>query len=206
MADEQQAGAGGAAFGKQQFEEGLAGIGVQRRGRFVGDHQFRLADQRAGGGDALLLADRQLVGTPGVQLGAEAEVLEQGGGRRGHAAMALARALGAQGREAAGQLDVGAHAEKRQQVELLEDVAAVVDAEAVAGAGRQRGQLLAEQAHAAALGQLHAAEQAEQGGLAAAAGTLEKQAFAALQAQVGDVQQLGMAGPGEAEVGEFDQR
>src|SRR5690606_12089270 len=119
MADEQQAGAGGSAFGKQQFEEGLAGVGVQRRGRFVGDHQLRLADQRAGGGDALLLADRQLVGAPGVQVGAEAEVLEQGGGRRGHATMTLARACGAQGREAAGQLDVVAYAEKRQQVELL---------------------------------------------------------------------------------------
>src|SRR5471030_981218 len=59
MADKQQAGASVAAFGEQQLNESLAGVVVQRRGGFVGDHQFRLADQRAGGGDALLLADGQ---------------------------------------------------------------------------------------------------------------------------------------------------
>src|SRR3990167_5306232 len=57
VADKQQAGTGFAALGKQQFEKGFAGVGIQGRGGFVGDHQLRLADQRTGGGHALLLAD-----------------------------------------------------------------------------------------------------------------------------------------------------
>ena len=131
--------------------------------------------------------------------------LEQGGGGPVDAAVTLAGALRSQPREAAGQLDVVAHREKRQQVELLEDVAGVVDPEAVAGAGGELAEVLAEQTDMPVLGPLHAAEQAEQGGLATAAGALEKQGLAALQGEVGNIQQLRLAGPGEAEVGEFDQ-
>ncbi|MNP78129.1 hypothetical protein D3C76_1756790 [compost metagenome] len=53
----------------------------------------------------------------------------------------------------------------------------MIDTKVIAGAGRECRQLLAEQANAAAIGLLHTAEQAEQGGLAAAAGALEEQGF-----------------------------
>src|SRR5690606_23455643 len=198
VADEQQAGARRAALGEQQLEEGLAGVVIQRRGGLVGDHQFRLADQRAGGGDPLLLADRQGIGAALQQLGLQAQVLQQLGGGVVDAAVALAGAAGAAFREAAGQLDVFPDGQEGQQVELLEDVAGMVDAEAVAGAGRHLRQLLAKQLQAAAAGLLYAAEQTEQCGLAAAAGPLEEQALAAAQGEGGDIQQLGLAGPGEA--------
>src|SRR5450830_1693325 len=174
MADKQQAGAGVAAFGEQQLQEGFAGVVVQGRGGLVGDHQFRLADQRTGGG---------LVDT----------------------AVALLGPLRTQFGKVARQLDVFAHRQERQQVELLEDVAGVVDAKTVAGAGREVGQLLAEQANAAPAGFLHAAQQAEQGGLAAATGALEEQGLPRFQAERGDIQQLWVPGPVEAQVGQFDQ-
>ena len=58
MADKQQAGAGLAAFGEQQFEKGFAGVGIQGRGRLVGDHQLWLTDQRTRSRHTLLLANR----------------------------------------------------------------------------------------------------------------------------------------------------
>ncbi|MNC75117.1 hypothetical protein D3C75_1266000 [compost metagenome] len=62
---------------------------------------------------------------------------KQGGSRFIDAAVALFRPFGAQFREVAGQFDVLAHRQKRQQVELLEDVASVIDTKVIAGAGRQ---------------------------------------------------------------------
>ena len=82
----------------------------------------------------------------------------------------------------------------------------MIDTEAFAGTGRELAQILAEQADMAALRSLHTAEQAEQGGLAAAAGALEKQGLARRQGEMGNIQQLRLARPGEAEIGEFDQR
>ncbi|MNZ56901.1 hypothetical protein D3C78_748610 [compost metagenome] len=122
-----------------------------------------------------------------------------------HAAMARPGPFGAGAGEMAGQLDVLPHREERQQVELLEDVAGVVYAEVVAARRGEPGDVLVEQADAAALRLLHAAEQAEQGGLAAAGGALEEQGFAALQTEFRDIQQFRLAGPGEAEVVDFDQ-
>ena len=49
-------------LGEQQIEEGRLAVAVERRGRLVGHDQLRRADQRAGGGDALLLADAQVGG------------------------------------------------------------------------------------------------------------------------------------------------
>src|SRR5450830_656243 len=206
MADKQQAGAGVAAFGEQQLQEGFAGVVVQGRGGLVGDHQFRLADQRTGGGHPLLLADGQRVGAALQQiLVLQAQVREQARGGLVDTAVALLGPLRTQFGKVARQLDVFAHRQERQQVELLEDVAGVVDAKTVAGAGREVGQLLAEQANAAPAGFLHAAQQAEQGGLAAATGALEEQGLPRFQAERGDIQQLWVPGPVEAQVGQFDQ-
>ena len=207
MADEQQAGAGFAAFGEQQLEKGCAGISVQGRGWFVGNHQLRLADQGAGGGHPLLLADGQRIGASFKQIGLiQAQVGEQDDRGLVDAAMALAGPLRTQAREMAGQLYVLAHREKRQQVELLEDIAGMVNSEAVAGTGGKLAEVLAEHLNVTALRFLHAAEQAQQGGLATAAGALEEQALPTLQGEGGNVQQLRLAGPGKTEVGQFYQR
>jgi hypothetical protein len=77
MADEDQRGADGGGLLQQQVDEGLLAFGIERRGRFVGDQDFRPADQRARGGDALLLADRQLAGRLVPEVGVEVEVAQQ---------------------------------------------------------------------------------------------------------------------------------
>ena len=181
-------------------------VAVQRRGGFVGDHQLRLADQGTGGGDALLLADGEFPGRTAGQRGiAQPQVAEQGQGRALGIAMPRYGALAAQRRELAGQQDVVQDREKGQQIELLEEKAGVVDAKTIAPGGGEGPQVLTEQAHLAAAGALHAAEQAEQGGLAAARRAFEKQRLAGRQLEVPDVQAFRLARPGEAEVLDLDQ-
>ena len=90
-----------------------ARFGVQVAGRFVGQDDGRIVDQRAGDGDPLLLAPRQLVGLviqPVAQtyprqccFGARAAILAAGVDQR--------------------QLNVGKGCGTRQQVEALEDEA-----------------------------------------------------------------------------------
>ncbi|GAA3082713.1 hypothetical protein GCM10020000_80940 [Streptomyces olivoverticillatus] len=48
----------------QQFQNLLAGPGVQRAGRFVRDHRIRAGDQRAGDRDPLLLTAGELARPP----------------------------------------------------------------------------------------------------------------------------------------------
>src|SRR6218665_262432 len=202
MADKQQAGAGSAAFGEQQLQKGFAGVGVQRRSGLVGDYQFGLANQGACCGDPLLLADGQGIGAPFQQVMFQPQVGEQGVGGLADAAVALLGAAGTQLGEVAGQVDVLPHPDEQQQGELLKDVAGVIDAKMIAGTGRQLGQVLPQQGNRAAVGLLHPAEQPQQGGLAATTRALEEQGFACRQMERGNIQQFGVAGPGEAEVTE----
>ncbi len=200
MADEQQAGAGCTAFVEQQAQKTLAAVGIERRGRFIGDHQFRLADQRTSRGDPLLLADGERVGAALEQRRGQPEMLEQPACGLLRTAVSTAGTLPAQAREAAGQGDVGAYREERQEVELLEDEAGVIDPPAVAGCGAEAGQVAAEQADVPAVGHMHATDQAQQRALAAARRAFEKHPFTLVQTQLGDVQQLGLPGPGEMQV------
>src|SRR5690606_29524284 len=156
--------------------------------------------QCAGGGDALLLTDGQGFGAALVQRRRQAQVIEQLAGGLLDTAVALPGTLGAQRGKAAGQGDVFTHRQKRQQIELLENVTRVIDAKAVTCAGAEQAQVLAEQAHAATPGLLYAAQQTEQSGLAAPGGAVEKQAFALGQLERGDIQQLSLAGPGKTEL------
>ena len=90
VADEQQAGTSSAALVEQQADEHFTGVGVQRRGRLVGNHQLGLTDQRAGCGYPLLLAYRQAVGTARQQCRvAQPQVGEQFACRLVDTAMAL---------------------------------------------------------------------------------------------------------------------
>ena len=181
-------------------------VAARRRGGFVGDHQFRLADQGTGGGDALLRADGEFAGRASGQIGiAQPQGTEQGQGRTLRIAMPRRGALAAQRREPAGQQDVVQDREKGQQIELLEEKTRVVDAKTVTPGGGERSQVLTEQPYLAATGALHAAEQAEQGGLAAARRAFEKQCLAGCQLEVPDVQAFRLARPGEAEVLDLDQ-
>jgi len=70
---QQHCGARARALGEQQVEEGPLAVLVQGRGRLVGDHQLRAADDRTRGCDALPLTDRQLGGRARQQLRREIE-------------------------------------------------------------------------------------------------------------------------------------
>ena len=205
MADEQQAGAGCAAFGEQQAQERLAAVRIQRRSGLVGDHQLGLADQRTGGGDPLLLADGERRGRLRAQFGGQAQIAQQALDGGDHAAIPFLGAALAQARETTGQRDVFGHREKGQQIELLEDVAGMLDPEAVPGCRAEAGEILAEQTHLAASRHLHAAKQAEQGGLAAAGRSAQEHALPAPQLEGRNVQQLRLAGPGEADLDNVEQ-
>ena len=60
MAHHDERRAGRRSLSEQEIEEGLLPIAVERGGWLVGDDEFRAADQRARGGDALLLTDAQV--------------------------------------------------------------------------------------------------------------------------------------------------
>ena len=62
LVGDEHAGRAGVAAGAQQPQDVLAGLGVQRAGRLVGQHQPALADQRPGDRHPLLLAAGHLVG------------------------------------------------------------------------------------------------------------------------------------------------
>ena len=95
---------------------------VEVAGRLVGEQQRRVVDQRAGDGDALLLAARQLVRMV-IEPLAEADRLERRGG-------ALAALLGADAAPVEQrQLHVLERDGPRQQVEALEHEADLVVAD-----------------------------------------------------------------------------
>ena len=66
VADHDDARAGRRALREKELQERSLGVAVERRRRLVGDDDLRRADQCAGGGDALLLADAQARGSYGV--------------------------------------------------------------------------------------------------------------------------------------------
>ena len=91
-------------------------------------------------------------------------------------------------REAQAQRDVVAHAEKRQQVELLEDHAKVIGAEAVPRSTTHRLQPVAGDLDAALAGQQHARQQAQQRALATATDPAQQHAAALLDPQPRHIQ------------------
>ena len=77
----------------QQIEDGLAAARVEVAGRLVGEQQHRIGHQRAGDGDALLLAARQLGGAPVGGAAGDADLLERLAGARARLAPAHAEEL-----------------------------------------------------------------------------------------------------------------
>ena len=77
LVGDQHPGGAGVAAAAQQAQDLLAGVGVERAGRLVGQDQPPLADDRAGDGDPLLLAAGHLVGEPVGQVG-DADLLQRG--------------------------------------------------------------------------------------------------------------------------------
>ncbi len=109
----------------EQIEDLLAGVGVQRAGRLVGQDDIRPVDQGAGDGDALLLAAGEFVGAV-VGAVAQADALQR---RAGAAQALLAGQPGVHQRQG----DLFDSRGARQQVELLEDEADAAAADARLG-------------------------------------------------------------------------
>jgi len=128
VTDQQQSRPGAGALLQQQFDEILPPVGIQSGGRLVGENQIRPADQGAGGGNPLLLADRQFGGGAMDQRRfIHAQMGEQPLRFSGHRSGGSHRTASTTGGESAGQGHVVPHREVGQQVEHLEDHAQMIE-------------------------------------------------------------------------------
>lgn len=166
MRDEEDGEAELAVEVAQQLEDGAGGLGVEGAGGLVGEEHLGVAGQGAGDADALLLAAGELGGV-GLGLVGEADEVEEFQGLAGAFAAGDAEDL-------QGELDVGLHGARGQQVEVLEDHADaaagfaefLAGAAAAAGEGGELDPVDGDGAAGGALQQVHAADE---GGLAGAA-------------------------------------
>ena len=121
----------------QRVEHFADELGIERRGHLVEQHDLRLECQRAGDGDTLLLSSREGL-RPRVHLVAKSDAVEE-----------LFRAedslVAAQFQHLHRRLnEVAQYREVWKQIELLKNDAALLAAEAVAGACRERTEVVAE--------------------------------------------------------------
>ena len=152
----------GVARGVEALEEidddALVG-GVEVSGGLVGEEDGRVVDQGTGDADALLLSSAELAGEV-AGAGAEADAIE---GCPGFA-------LVGHGVEVLGEHDVFYRGEVGDEVELLEDEADLVGAEAVELGGAHGGDIDAVDPELSGGGAVEAAEEVDEGGFAGAGG------------------------------------
>ena len=128
MGDEEEARAGVADEGEEEGDDGVAGRLVEAAGGLVGEEERRAGGEGAADRDALLLAAGELLGVAGEKR-LEAEAAGE---------LGLPGGVEAAG-EAGLEGEVGGDVEARDQVELLEDEADRLAAEAGArGVGERR--------------------------------------------------------------------
>ena len=121
----------GFGLGEKQVQKRRLRRGIQRRGRLVGDNQRRRSDQRARGGDALLLTHTQRCGARCGDVVRQAQRIAQPVSLGAH----IACASFAGGGKSERQRDVVGDGCKGQQVELLKNQPDVFGAKPVARAG-----------------------------------------------------------------------
>ena len=164
----------------QQAQDLLGRLPVQVAGGLVADQQGRVGDDGAGDGHALLLAAGQFVRAV-LRAVAQADQLQCDFG------IALALRAGQAGQQQR-QLDVALRGQHRHQVVELEHVADVLAAPVRELAALHRVDALAVDGDLPARGDVEAADQVEQGGLARAGGAHERHEIAAGDVQVHAVQ------------------
>ena len=133
--------------------------GVEVAGGLVGEQDGWVVDEGAGDADALLFAAGELAGQV-LGAGGEADAFEGGAGF----------GLVGHGVEVLGEHDVLERREVGDQVELLEDEADLVGAEAVEFGGGHGGDVDAVDLELAGGGAVEAAEEVDEGGFAGAGG------------------------------------
>lgn len=167
----------------QERQEGLAAVGIEGGGGFIGDDQRRGADDGSGDGDALLLSDGEM-GYGSVEVAVDVEATRQafdfaGERRRGDTGSACRV-------EVAGQGDILFDREVGDEIEALEDVSDLRAAQRVAGGCGEVGEVLAQDVDASLLRHEHSGDEGEERGLAAAGWPVEKAAMTCLDAKLVD--------------------
>ena len=167
----------------------LAQLQIQRAQRLVQQQHLRLVHQRAGDGDALLLAAGQLI-DGALLIALHLHQLEHAVHAPGDLLLFLAAGLHAQ---RLGLLQVEAEGDVVEHVQMGEQRVLLkhrVDAALV----RRNGQhVRALEQHAALVGHLKAADDAQKRRLAAARGAQQRDEFALANVQIDVVQHLGIA-------------
>ena len=170
VGDEHRRGAELAQQAAQIDLHGLAQLAVERRERLVEQQQLGPYGQRTRHRDALLLTARQRPHRAAGEVG-EVHQLEEAPNRRRDVGGGMAAGLQAEG-------DVLGDGEMREQRVVLEHHADV------AAMRRLGGDVLAVEPHAAAVGFQEAGDDAQQGGLAAARRSQQRDEFAGRHLEV----------------------
>ena len=161
---------------REQAQQLVGGLGVQRAGGLVRQQQPGPGDQCPGDGRALLLTAGDLVGVLLQKVG-DGQLVGDGPQPPLHLVVGEAR-------QHQRQIDVVFHGEGVQQIELLEHEAQLVPAECGNLALPDLVQILAVQADAAGGGPVQRREDVEQRGLARAGFAHDGHVFALLHAEV----------------------
>ena len=202
MAHEQQRRAGSGALGVEEREKVVARVRIERGGRFVGDEQFRPADEAARQGDALLLTHRQfrdVARTP--RGGVETQRFQKARSLGERATRQAGRARRATRREAQRQQHIVENGEIGEQIEELKHEADVIGAQTIAARAAGEGEILAEEFDAAGSWRQDTGDEIQQRALAAAAGALQEHTLAAADPQLLDGEQVTIsARPAKAQV------
>lgn len=130
VADEYQGAAMGFGLVKQQIEEAVTVVGIERRGWLVSEKDLRAADQCSGNGGPLLLTNAQLHYRRRVQVVAEIQRSQQAPGC-GLGTTASSGSLGFPRGEGTRQGYVLQGRQIRKEVELLENDAHMVGSEPI---------------------------------------------------------------------------
>ena len=199
VGDENQGRLAAALQAEQQIDHLLAGLAVEVAGRLVGEDDLRAGAQRAGDGDALLLAAgelrREVVGAMG-----QAHLGEHGAGRL-------------EGVGLAGELQRQGHVLQRRhgrhQMERLEDDADVAAADDGKLVLAQPHEIVAGDPHLARGRPLQAGDHHQQGGLARAARADHGNQLAGRDLDIDSPQNLhgaGATGERQRDVAQIDDR
>jgi hypothetical protein len=164
----------------EQIHHHVTALRIERRRRFVGEDNRRIAGDRARDRDALLLAAAE-IGRIRVAFGAESHLLQERG--RPLACLAARHAL-----EIERERDVRFGGERREEVEALEDESNVVEPDARQILFSKRGHVAAEDVNRAAAGAENAPHDRQQCRLAAAGGPHQQDELAASDVQIDAVE------------------
>ncbi len=199
VTDEHQAALVTRALLQQQADKGIPCIGIQCRGRLIGDDQLGRTDKRPCRSYALLLSDTQFIhGTTSQRRGVQPQGSQQMlsfGTRR----MPCTGLPGTTRGETATKQYVVDQAEIRQQIELLKNIADVIGTKAIAPGRPQRRKRSPQRVHAALDRCQHTGQQAQQGALAAAAGAADEYTLTTRHFKIGQVQHVALPAPGKTQ-------